>query len=54
MISEIKTILIGFIGRVLGGIIVNTAFYKWQKKEEERKNSGTWISYWIEGNSYSR
>ena len=38
MVSEVGTILIGFIGGVIGGIIVNIAFYKWRKKEEEKED----------------
>ena len=38
MVIEVGTILIGFIGGVIGGIIVNIAFYKWRKKEEEKED----------------
>ena len=38
MVIEVETILIGFIGGVIGGIIVNIAVYKWRKKEEEKED----------------
>ena len=42
MVSEMGTIVIGFIGGVIGGIVVNTVSYMFQKrierKEEEEKS----------------